>query len=198
MNNSLLDTAVVPIQKLENAKPSNAMINTGQPKPLSFNYGGSVAPPEVQLAEPPPINLAFGGPPNVPVVPVVPVAKTVEATTYSGDTVGQGIANFADNKLMDKYLDLSPMQKMEMFEYFEKLDESYIIPPEERKRRLEDDPMFRQLQEMQKQMQTEQYQANMSPEMNMIFKAQMDKNGINQMIVDSPIAKLKSKQYTEI
>lgn len=192
MNNSLLDTAVVPIQKLENAKPSNAMINTGQSEPKYFSYGGSVAPPEVQLAEPPPINLAFGGPPNVP---VVPVAKTVEATTYSGDTVGKGIANFADNKLMDKYLDLSPMQKMEMEEYFEKLDESYIIPPEERKRRLEDDPMFRQLQEMQKQMQTEQYQANMSPEMNMIFKALMDKNGINQMIVDSPIAKLSQTNY---
>ena len=100
MNNSLLDTAVVPIQKLENAKPSNAMINTGQPKPLSFNYGGSVTPPEVQLAEPPPINLAFGGMPNVP---VVPVAKTVEATTYSGDTVGEGIGNFTNTMPIPRY-----------------------------------------------------------------------------------------------
>jgi hypothetical protein len=179
MNNSLLDTAVVPIQKLENAKPSNAMINMGQSKPTYFSYGGSVAPPEVQLAEPPPINLAFGGVPNVP---VVPVAKTVEATTYSGDTVGEGIANFADNKLMDKYLDLSPMQKMDMLEYFEKLDQMYIIPQEERKRRLEDDPLFQQLQEMQKQMQTEQYQANMSPEMNMIYKAQMDNTGLIKLM----------------
>jgi len=100
MNNSLLDTAVVPIQKLENTKPSNAMINTGQPQPLSFNYGGSVTPPEVQLAEPPPINLAFGGMPNVP---VVPVAKTVEATTYSGDTVGEGIGNFTNTMSIPRY-----------------------------------------------------------------------------------------------
>ena len=100
MNNSLLDTAVVPIQKLENTKPSNAMINTGQPQPLSFNYGGSVAPPEVQLAEPPPINLAFGGMPNVP---VVPVAKTVEATTHSGNTVGEGIGNFTNMMPLPRY-----------------------------------------------------------------------------------------------
>jgi hypothetical protein len=100
MNNSLLDTAVVPIQKLENAKPSNAMINMGQSKPTYFSYGGSVAPPEVQLAEPPPINLAFGGVPNVP---VVPVAKTVEATTYSGDTVGEGIGNFTNTMPIPRY-----------------------------------------------------------------------------------------------
>ena len=100
MNNSLLDTAVVPIQKLENAKPSNAMINMGQSKPTYFSYGGSVAPPEVQLAEPPPINLALGGVPNVP---VVPVAKTVEATTYSGDTVGEGIGNFTNTMPIPRY-----------------------------------------------------------------------------------------------
>lgn len=100
MNNSLLDTAVVPIQKLENAKPSNAMINMGQSKPTYFSYGGSVAPPEVQLAEPPPINLSLGGVPNVP---VVPVAKTVEATTYSGDTVGEGIGNFTNTMPIPRY-----------------------------------------------------------------------------------------------
>jgi hypothetical protein len=171
MNNSLLDTAVVPIQKLENAKPSNAMINTGQPKPLSFNYGGSVAPPEVQLAEPPPINLAFGGPPNVP---VVPVAKTVEATTYSGDTVGQGIGNFVDNDPI-----LIPNPVLETEPKVRPFDMMMMEPQF---------PFGRNIEPIKK----------MDPQLQMILQAQINKNGINQMIVDSPIAKLKSKQYTEI
>ena len=37
-----------------------------------------------------------------------------------------------------------------------------------------------------------------SPEIRMILQAQINRNGINQMIDDSPIAKLKFKQYTEI
>jgi hypothetical protein len=171
MNNSLLDTAVVPIQKLENTKPSNAMINTGQPQPLSFNYGGSVAPPEVQLAEPPPINLAFGGMPNVP---VVPVAKTVEATTYSGDTVGEGIANFVDNDPI-----LTPNSVLEREPKVTPFDMMLMNP---------EYPVERFIEPMK----------NMDPQLRMILQAQMDKNGINQMIVDSPIAKLKSKQYTDI
>ena len=63
MINSLLDTAVVPIQRLDTMKPSKAMISTGEQKPVYFSYGGNVSP-EVQLSEPPPINLAFGGVPG--------------------------------------------------------------------------------------------------------------------------------------
>tara|TARA_R100001460_G_scaffold49933_3_gene88251 strand:+ start:1069 stop:1566 length:498 start_codon:yes stop_codon:yes gene_type:complete len=104
--NSLLDTAVVPIQKIENMKPSNMMVNTGQKKPTYFSLGGNVSP-EVQLAEPPPINLNAGGKPNAPGgVTVVPVSKTVAANTYSGDTVDRGIANLVDN---DPILTPGPM-----------------------------------------------------------------------------------------
>jgi len=92
MINSLLDTAVVPIQRLDTMKPSKAMISTGEQKPVYFSYGGNVSP-EVQLSEPPPVNLAFGG---VPGSTVVPVSKTIEATTYSGDKVGEGISNLVD------------------------------------------------------------------------------------------------------
>lgn len=93
MINSLLDTAVVPIQKLDTMKPSKAMISTGEQKPVYFSYGGNVSP-EVQLSEPPPVNLSLGG---VPGSTVVPVSKTIEATTYSGDKVGEGISNLVDN-----------------------------------------------------------------------------------------------------
>jgi len=151
MNNSLLDTAVVPIQKLQNAKPSNAMINTGQPKPLSFNYGGSVAPPEVQLAEPPPINLAFGGMPNVP---VVPVAKTVEATTYSGDTVGKGIGNFVDNDPI-----LTPNPVLEREPRVLPFDMMMMEPQY---------PMERNIEPIKK----------MDPQLEMIMNAQMDTTGL--------------------
>ena len=92
MINSLLDTAVVPIQKLDTMKPSKAMISTGEQKPVYFSYGGNVSP-EVQLSEPPPVNLSLGG---VPGSTVVPVSKTIEATTYSGDKVGEGISNLVD------------------------------------------------------------------------------------------------------
>ena len=152
MNNSLLDTAVVPIQKLENTKPSNAMINTGQPQPLSFNYGGSVAPPEVQLAEPPPINLAFGGMPNVP---VVPVAKTVEATTYSGNTVGKGISNLVDNNPIltpdDPVLEREP--KVLPFDMM-------MMEPQY--------PIERNIEPIKK----------MNPQLEMILNAQMDTTGL--------------------
>jgi hypothetical protein len=175
MNNSLLDTAVVPIQKLENAKPSNAMINTGQSEPKYFSYGGSVAPPEVQLAEPPPINLAFGGPPNVP---VVPVAKTVEATTYSGDTVGEGIGNFAEMDLYNR----GQFPQPGVYKQIEGAPEMFD----------KENPVFKYGEDNQTIMQ------QVSPEIRMILQAQINRNGINQMIDDSPIAKLKFKQYTEI
>tara|TARA_B100000900_G_C20541506_1_gene700679 strand:- start:72 stop:569 length:498 start_codon:yes stop_codon:yes gene_type:complete len=153
MNNSLLDTAVVPIQKLENAKPSNAMINTGQSKPLSFNLGGSVAPPEVQLAEPPPINLASGGMPNAP---MVPVAKTIEATTYSGDTVGEGIANLID-----------PNVKFPFYRQFEGQPEEFT----------KENPVLKYMEE-NKPMTIEPPRPKMDPQLQMILQAQTDTTGL--------------------
>ena len=103
----------------------------------------------------------------------------------------------SDN-IIKKYEDLSPPDKRSMEEFFNRLQmQEYMerMQPSEDQR---DEMLKNNLQQMYNEMYGERLQAKaMSPDMNMIMRAQDDRSGINQMM-SSPIALLKTKDYTGI
>ena len=96
------------------------------------------------------------------------------------------------------YDNLDERQKMEMDKFFNDLQKLENQERKEFERDLRDDMIKDNLQEMYNQQFGRRLQANaMSPDMNMIMRAQDDETGINQMM-SSPIALLRRKDYSGI
>ena len=87
-------------------------------------------------------------------------------------------------------------QKQEMYLFFEKLRMQEQLERNQIERDFRDDMLRDNLQDMYNRMYGERLQAKaMSPDMNMIMRAQNDQSGINSVVNDSPIAQLRMMDY---
>jgi hypothetical protein len=101
-------------------------------------------------------------------------------------------------RFMEKFEGLNERQKMEMDKFFNELQELEDRERKQLERDFRDDVIRENLREMYNQQFGERLQAKaMSPDMNMIMRAQDDRTGINQMM-SSPIALLRTKDYSGI
>ena len=98
--------------------------------------------------------------------------------------------------IMRKYEDLSPGDKKSMEEFFNRLQMQEYMERMKPNEDLRDEMLKENLQQMYNKMYGERLQAKaMSPDMNMIMRAQNDDSGINRIVNDSPIAQLRMMDY---
>ena len=99
-------------------------------------------------------------------------------------------------RFMDEFENLDEKQKQDMYLFFEQLrmlEQLERLTPNED---LRDEMLKENLQQMYNKMYGETLQAKaMSPDMNMIMRAQNDQSGINSVVNDSPIAQLRMMDY---
>ena len=102
-------------------------------------------------------------------------------------------------RFMDEFEGLSEEQKQQMYLYFERLKMQEQLERNQIQKDLRDDMLRDNLQDMYNRMYGERLQAKaMSPDMNMIMRAQTDDSGINRIVNDSPIAQLRMMDYNDI
>ena len=98
--------------------------------------------------------------------------------------------------IMRKYEDLSPGDKKSMEEFFNRLQMQEYMERMKPNEDLRDEMLKENLQQMYNKMYGERLQAKaMSPDMNMIMRAQNDQSGINAVVNNSPIAQLRMMDY---
>ena len=101
--------------------------------------------------------------------------------------------------IMRKYEDLSPGDKKSMEEFFNRLQMQEYMERMKPNEDLRDEMLKENLQQMYNKMYGERLQAKaMSPDMNMIMRAQNDQSGINAVVNDSPIAQIRMMDYNGI
>ena len=101
--------------------------------------------------------------------------------------------------IMRKFEDLSPEQKRSMEDFFNMLQMQEYMERMQPNEDLRDYKLKENLQQMYNKMYGERLQAKaMSPDMNMIMRAQNDDSGINRIVNDSPIAQLRMMDYNGI
>ena len=101
--------------------------------------------------------------------------------------------------IMRKYEDLSPGDKKSMEEFFNRLQMQEYMERMKPNEDLRDEMLKENLQQMYNKMYGERLQAKaMSPDMNMIMRAQNDQSGINAVVNNSPIAQLRMMDYNGI
>ena len=101
--------------------------------------------------------------------------------------------------IMRKYEDLSPGDKKSMEEFFNRLQMQEYMERMKPNEDLRDEMLKENLQQMYNKMYGERLQAKaMSPDMNMIMRAQNDQSGINAVVNNSPIAQLRMMDYNDI
>ena len=101
--------------------------------------------------------------------------------------------------IMRKFEDLSPGDKKSMEEFFNRLQMQEYMERMQRNEDLRDQMLKENLQQMYNRMYGERLQAKaMSPDMNMIMRAQNDQSGINAVVDNTPIARLKRMDYNGI
>ena len=101
--------------------------------------------------------------------------------------------------IMRKFEDLSPGDKNSMEEFFNRLQMQEYMERMQRNEDLRDEMLKENLQQMYNKMYGERLQAKaMSPDMNMIMRAQNDQSGINAVVNNSPIAQLRMMDYNGI
>ena len=100
--------------------------------------------------------------------------------------------------IMRKFENLTPEQKRSMEEFFNRLQMQEYMDRMQNEN-LRDEMLKDNLQDMYNRMYGERLQAKaMSPDMNMIMRAQNDQSGINAVVNDSPIAQLRMMDYNGI
>ena len=101
--------------------------------------------------------------------------------------------------IMRKFEDLSPGDKKSMEEFFNRLQMQEYMERMQRNEDLRDQMLKENLQQMYNRMYGERLQAKaMSPDMDMIMRAQNDQSGINTVVDNTPIARLKRMDYNGI
>ena len=101
--------------------------------------------------------------------------------------------------IMRKFEDLSPGDKKSMEEFFNRLQMQEYMERMQRNEDLRDQMLKENLQQMYNRMYGERLQAKaMSPDMDMIMRAQNDQSGINAGVDNTPIARLKRMDYNGI
>ena len=101
--------------------------------------------------------------------------------------------------IMRKYEDLSPGDKKSMEEFFNRLQMQEYMERMKPNEDLRDEMLKENLQQMYNKMYGERLKAKaMSPDMNMIMRAQNDQSGINAVVNNSPIAQLRMMDYNDI
>ena len=101
--------------------------------------------------------------------------------------------------IMRKFEDLSPGDKKSMEEFFNRLQMQEYMERMQRNEDLRDQMLKENLQQMYNRMYGERLQAKaMSPDMDMIMRAQNDQSGINAVVDNTPIARLKRMDYNGI
>ena len=102
-------------------------------------------------------------------------------------------------RFIEQFEDLDEKQKQEMYLFFEKLKMQEQLERNQIERDFRDDILRDNLQDMYNRMYGERLQAKaMSPDMNMIMRAQNDQSGINAVVDNTPIARLKRMDYNGI
>ena len=101
--------------------------------------------------------------------------------------------------IMRKFEDLSPGDKNSMEEFFNRLQMQEYMERMQRNEDLRDEMLKENLQQMYNKMYGERLQAKaMSPDMNMIMRAQNDQSAINAVVNASPIAQIRMMDYNGI
>ena len=101
--------------------------------------------------------------------------------------------------IMRKFENLTPEQKRSMEEFFNRLQMQEYMERMQPNEDFRDEMLKDNLQDMYNRMYGERLQAKaMSPDMNMIMRAQNDQSGINAVVNDSPIAQLRMMDYNGI
>ena len=101
--------------------------------------------------------------------------------------------------IMRKFEDLSPGDKKSMEEFFNRLQMQEYMERMQPNEDFIDEMLKDNLQQMYNKMYGERLQAKaMSPDMDMIMRAQNDQSGINAVVDNTPIARLKRMDYNGI
>ena len=101
-------------------------------------------------------------------------------------------------RFMEEFENLDEKQKQDMYLFFEKLKLQEQFERNQIEKDFRDDILRDNLQDMYNRMYGERLQAKAMSPMDLIMRAQTDDSGINKIVNDSPIAKLRMMDYNDI